>query len=169
MRALADAANQIPDRPARLRVEAGRQLVEKHHLGVVDERQRDEQPLLLPAGERHEPGVPLLGEPELREKPLAFRCGPAVEREPQIDGFPHLDPLLQLRLLQLDADALLQRIHVAKRIEAEHGDGAIIGLAQPLDAFHRRRLARAIRSDEAEDLALVDLERHLVHGGDSVV
>jgi hypothetical protein len=26
----------------------------------VDQRERDEQALLLPAGERHEPGVPIL-------------------------------------------------------------------------------------------------------------
>ena len=71
---------------------------------------------------------------------------PAIERHPQIDGFPHLDALLELRLLQLHADALLQRIHVAKRIETENGDGAAIRLAQPFDTLHRRRLAGAVRA-----------------------
>ena len=47
--ARADAAHQLPDRAPRLRIEAGRQLVEKHHFGIVDERERDEQALLLAA------------------------------------------------------------------------------------------------------------------------
>ena len=72
--AFADAAHQIPDRTARLRVEPGRQLVEKHELGIVDQRQRNEQPLLLAARERHEPGVPLLGQPELLEEPSAIQA-----------------------------------------------------------------------------------------------
>jgi hypothetical protein len=45
---IADAADEIPDRAARLRVEACGQLVEKHHFGVVDQRKRDEQALFLP-------------------------------------------------------------------------------------------------------------------------
>ncbi len=61
----------VPDRAPRLRIEAGRELVEEHDLGVVDERERDEQPLLLAAGERHEPRVALLGKPELIEQPVA--------------------------------------------------------------------------------------------------
>src|SRR5262245_26384245 len=47
--ARADAAHQLPDRAARLRIETGGQLVEKDHVRIVDERERDEQPLLLPA------------------------------------------------------------------------------------------------------------------------
>ena len=67
----ADAAHEIPDGAAGLRIEPGRQLVEKHHLGIVDERERDEQPLLLSARQRHEPGVPLVGEAELLEQAIA--------------------------------------------------------------------------------------------------
>ena len=61
----------------------------------------------------------LSGEPELLEQPVAVRRRLAIEGCPQIDRLPHLDPLLQLRLLELDADALLERVDVAKRIEAE--------------------------------------------------
>ena len=67
----ADAAHQLPDRAPRLRVEAGRQLVEKHHLRIVDQRQRDEQPLLLAARQRHEPGVALVAQAELLEQAIA--------------------------------------------------------------------------------------------------
>src|SRR5580692_3224777 len=62
--ALADAAHQIPDGAARLRVEAGGQLVEKDHFRVVDQRQGNKEALLLASGEVHEPGVALIGEAE---------------------------------------------------------------------------------------------------------
>src|SRR2546425_8895501 len=160
--ARADAAHQLPDRAARLRIEPGGQLVEEHDVGVVDQGQHDEQPLLLTAGQRHEPGVSLVGEPELLEQPIAIRRPPPIQRRPEIDRLPHLDPLLQLRLLELHADAILQFVDVAERIEPEHRDSAAIGHAQSLDALQRGRLAGAVRSDQSEDLAIVDLERHLI-------
>src|SRR5262249_43224133 len=118
---------------------------------------------------RHEPGVALVGEAELIEQPLAVGRRLSIQRRPEIDRLPDLDPLLQLRLLQLDADALLQFVDVAERIETEHRDGAAIRHPQPFDALERGRLAGAVRSDQAEDLAVVHLERHLVHGDGGAV
>ncbi len=46
---IADAAHHLPDRATCLRVEARRQLVEQHDFGIVNQRQRDEQALLLSA------------------------------------------------------------------------------------------------------------------------
>ena len=83
----------------------------------------------------------------------------AVQRRPERDRFAHLDALLELRFLKLDADAALQRRDVAQRIEAEHRDAAGVGHAQPLDALHRRRLAGAVGTDQAEDLAVPDVDR----------
>ena len=157
----AHAAHQFPDGAAGLRVESGGQLVEEHHLRVVDERQGDQQPLLLAARQRHEPGVALVAQAELLEQAVAVDGG-AVERCPQPDGLAHRDALLELRLLQLHADPLLQRPHVAHRIEPQHADDAAVGRAQPFDALHRGGLAGAVGADEAEDLALVDVEAHTV-------
>ena len=161
--ALADAAHEIPDRPPRLRVESGRQLVEKHQLRVVDERERDEEPLLLAAGQRHEPGVPLVAQAELLDQAIAVHRLP-IERRPEADGFPDLDPLLELRLLELHADPLLQRVDVPSGIQAQDRDGAAIGRAQTLDALHRRGLAGAVRPDQPEDFPRLHVERDLVHG-----
>ena len=80
------------------------------------------KPLLLSARERHEPGVALVRQAELVEQTVAVDRALPVQRRPQIDGLPHLDALLQLRLLQLDADPLLQRVDVAHGIEAEDRD-----------------------------------------------
>ena len=161
--ALADAAHQIPDRPPRLRVEPCRQLVEEDQLGVVDEREGDEQALLLAAGQRHEPGVPLVAQAELLDQTVAVDRLP-VQGRPEFDRFPDLDPLLELRLLQLHADALLQRVHVSRRIQPQHGDGAPVGRAQTFDALHRRGLAGAVRPDQAEYLTRLNVERDLVDG-----
>ena len=60
------------------------------------------------------------------------------------------------------ADPRLQRVYVAERIEVQHRDAAAVRLAQPFDAFERRRLARAVGADQAEDFALIHLERHVV-------
>src|ERR1035438_4954176 len=45
--AVTDAAHEFPDHPPRLRVEPSGQLIQKHDLRIVDQRQGDEQPLLL--------------------------------------------------------------------------------------------------------------------------
>src|SRR6202522_4411587 len=108
--AFADAAHQVPDGVARLWIEAGGEVVEKHNLGVVDEREGDEQALLLAAGKVHEPGVSLVGKAELLEQVFGVRGFLFIERRPEIDCLPNLDALLQLCLLQLYADAFLKLI-----------------------------------------------------------
>ena len=84
--AVPDVGHELPDRAARLRIEAGRELVEEHDLGLVDQRERDEQPLLLAAGERHEPGVALALEAEPRQERVAF--GDAASRATPRDPPP---------------------------------------------------------------------------------
>ena len=150
--AFANVPHEVPDRPSGLRIQSRRQLVEEHDLRVVHECEGDEEALLLPAGERHEPRVALLVEPELPEQPVAVG-GVRIERLPEGDRLPHLDPLLELRLLQLHPDAELQRAPVADRVESEDLNPPRVGCPQPFDALQRRRLPGAVRSDEAEDLA----------------
>ncbi len=117
--ALADAAHQVPDGAPGLRIEPGGELVEEHELRVVDQGERDEQPLLLASRERHEPGVPLLRQAELIEQPIGVHRL-RVQRCPQVERLPDLDPLLQLRFLELDADPILQFVNVVRRIQRQH-------------------------------------------------
>src|SRR5690242_21507338 len=63
--ARANIAHQIPDLSPSLRIEAGGQLVEEDDLGIVDQSERDEETLLLPARQRHEPRVALFFQAEL--------------------------------------------------------------------------------------------------------
>src|SRR5580692_1457567 len=160
--ALADTAHQTPDRAPRLRVKPGGQLVEKHHLWIVDQRQGNEQSLLLAAREVHEPGIPLFDKPELFQQSLDIRRFLLIQRRPQIHRLPDFDPFLQLRLLQLHSDPVLQLVNVMERIKTQNRDGPPVRRAQTLDAFHRSGLSRAVGTDQTKNLTFVDLERHLI-------
>ena len=76
--------------------------------------------------------------------------------------FPDLDPLLELRLLELDAQSFLERVDVAGGMETEHGDGAGVRATDSFDAFHRGGLAGAVGPNEAKDLAVVDVEGDVI-------
>src|SRR5213076_2831826 len=121
----------------------------------------DEEPLFLPARETHERGIALLGQSELLEQGATVDRA-RIERRPEIDRFPDADALLQLRLLELDADALLQRVGVPGGVETEHRGAPRVGLANALDAFHGRGLAGAVGPDQAKDLALEHFEGDVV-------
>ena len=64
--AVADPLDEVPDDAPRRGVEPLGELVEEHDLGLVDERQGDEQPLTLTARQRAERLAP-----QLVESPLA--------------------------------------------------------------------------------------------------
>src|SRR5580693_1577709 len=96
--AIANAAHEVPDGMARLRVEPGGELVEKDDLRIVDQCEGDEQALLLPSGEVHEPGRALVSQAELLEQTVAVDGFFLVKRRPEVDCLPHFDSLLQLRL-----------------------------------------------------------------------
>src|SRR5690242_8342042 len=89
-----------------------------------------------------------------------------VERAvvPERLGYPQL--VGQLAVLQLNAEALGQFGPVAAGIESENADPAGIGRPQALDAFDGRGLARAVRAEDPEDLALLHGEGDIVdrHG-----
>ena len=61
------------------------------------------------------------------------------------------------------------RAALRARVEAEHGDVAGVALAVALEDLDRRRLAGAVRAEQAEDLAGRDLEVDPAHRLDAVV
>ena len=75
----------------------------------------------------------------------------------------------ELGLLQDDADALAERPLGAAGVEAEHGHLAAVALAVALEDLDGRRLAGAVRAEQAEDLAGSDLEVDPAHRLDAVV
>ena len=60
--------------------------------------------------------------------------------------------------LEDDADPVAPLGAALLRVDAEDRDGAAVARAVALEHLDRRRLAGAVRSEQAEDLALLDLE-----------
>ena len=54
----------------------------------------------------------------------------------------------------------------AQQALAVEGDLALVRLVQPGDQVEERRLARAVRADQADDLALAGVKRDVVDGDD---
>src|SRR2546423_71157 len=160
---VSDAGHKGPDRAARLRIEPGGELVEEYNFRLVDERERDEEPLLLSARERHEPRVALGFQAEPSEERVGID-GAGIERAPEVDRLPHLDPLLEVRFLVLHTDPLPEGVGIAAWVEAEHRDRPLVGDAIALDALHRGRLTGAVRTYQSKDLTLQHFERHVVDG-----
>ena len=104
----AQLLHQRVDLEARLRIEAGRRLVEKQHLRVVDQRECQREPLLLPARQLAVRGVALFPEHQPLEQRVAVdRLRIQAGEQPQrlADG----DAFRQIGRLEADADAILQR------------------------------------------------------------
>ena len=104
-----------------------------------------------------EAGAGLAGEPPaLEQLPPVGRV--RVERGVQLQRLAHLQLFRQLGLLQLHADPLVQPVTVGPRVEAEDPHLPAVAPAQALHALDRGGLARAVRAEDAEDLALIDVE-----------
>src|SRR5438093_7036753 len=151
------APDDGPQALARRRVEPGRRLVEEHHLGIVHQGECDRQALPLAAGEVLRLRVALLAQLEVLEQALDGLVA-GVERAEQREQLRHGELRVERRGLQLHADPVLDRRRGVAYVHAEDVDRAGVRRVQPLDHLHRRRLARAVRAEQAEDLALRYLE-----------
>jgi hypothetical protein len=160
--ALLEPEQPVPDHVPGLRVQPGGGLVEDQDLRLVDERAGDRQAALQAAGQRVDlvPGpVRELDEIEQRVGPLPDDPAgqaevPAVDEQVLPDG-------------QLDVEGVLLGDHaepgpdrgpVPDRIEAEDGHLAVRRRRDAADHPHRRGLSRAVRPQEAERLAAVQVE-----------
>ena len=129
--------------------------------GIADHGQRDGQALLLAAGEVLVAGPGLAAQAQ----PLHQRDGVGgalVEGGEEGERLADGELVGQAALLELHAEHLAQRVAVASRVEAEDGHLAAVGAAQAGHALDGGGLARAVRAEDAEDLALLDGERHVV-------
>jgi hypothetical protein len=156
-------ADHVPRRAPRRRVEPGCRLVEEDQLGVADEREGEVQAAQLAAAQRPRVGARLLGEPgELEHLVHVARGG--VEARPVRDRLAHGDVPVHAGALQHDAHPHAQLVRALLRVVAEHRDDPARAGAIALEDLHRRRLARAVRAEEAEDLARRDLEVDAAYG-----
>jgi hypothetical protein len=145
----------------RARIEAGRWLVEEDELGIPDEGDTEVEASLLASRERLHSRVPLLGEAdELDDLVHVARVGEVAGEQPV--RLAYGQEWAQLRLLEDDAHPFPELARRIAGIEAEHGRASAVALAVALQDLDRRRLARAVRTEEPEHLALRDVEADAV-------
>ncbi len=155
---VAQRANRLPGRAASLRVEARGGLVEEDQLGIADQGEPEIEPAQLPAGELAAANVGAIAQPREVEH-LVHGAGGGVEAGPVRERLARCDVAVDPARLEHYPDPPAQRDLSARGIVAEHGDLALGARTVPLEDLDRRGLARAVRPEQAEDLAAVD--RHV--------
>jgi hypothetical protein len=152
-----ERADELPRGSSRGGVEAGRRLVEEDELRVADERDAEVEPALLPAREHLHPGIRLVGEADQLDHLVDVPRHGVVAGEHPVD-LAHGEGAGQLRVLENDADPLAMLAAAAPRVDAEHTDVALVARAVALEDLDRRRLPRAVRPEQTEDLPRVHVE-----------
>jgi len=87
-----------------------------------------------------------------------------VEGGVQRERLADLDRGRQGAALELDADPLPDAVALRARMEAEHPDPAGVRRAEPRDALHERGPPGAVGAQDAEDLARLHGQAHVVDG-----
>ena len=163
--------DQVADVAVRDRVKARRRLVEEQQLGIVDERLRDADALEHAFGERAQ--RLLAGSlqadhlQQLVHALLLDRAGQAEQAAVEADHFRSGHMLIEVGRLGQVGDLLLD-INVAGGL-AQNQDLARRREDQAQQSLDGRGLARAVGAEEAENLALVDIQADVVDGGDLFV
>ena len=165
--------DQRPELLAHLRIEPDRRLVEQHEARPVDERPRDQQPPPHPARELVGPRVAAIDEVGELERmldrvpPLRPRNAVEMREDEQVllDGERHIE------VVELRHDPALRpgRLRLAGQRESEHLELALVGDRLGGEQTHRRRLAGAVRPEQADARAYGHVEIETVDGGDRSV
>ena len=173
-RALADeAADDVPHAEPAARVEPGRRLVEEQEPRSADQRAPEVQPAAHPARVGLDDAIAGVGEVELLEELVG--AAPGLGRRQLVEPAEHpqvLAPgqvLVDRRVLAGQADDLAELVGLLDDVEAGDGRSSGVRLEQRRQDPDRRRLARAVGSEQTEDGALGDLEIEPVEGADLVL
>ena len=149
-------------------VEARRRLVEEEQLWIPDQRDREIEPAALAAGQRPALRIRLLLEPdELEDVPRRARI--VVVPGEELEMLADREVREQLAALGHDADPPTPSAVCAFWVGAEHANLAGVATAIAHQDLDGRRLAGAVRAEQAEDLARRQLEVDPAHGLDAVV
>jgi hypothetical protein len=168
-----EAPDQLPRFDDLLGIEPRRRLVEDQHLGIVNERLREANPLLVALRElaavprRHVVHVRALhdgGDPLF---PLLWWHALDARDEIQILAHGHVR-IERRRLGQVTGPAL--RIdRMRENVVPGHGRPPLGRRHVPGQDPHRRRLSRAVRTQKTENLSSLDLEADVVNCGHATV
>ena len=153
---------------ARLGVEAGCGLIEKEKFGAADDAERHIDAPPLPAGQGLDAGVRFRFEANSRDGLLDIAGGRVVTGE-MAQLLAHRYVAALAARLQHDSEARLPFDATVLRIGTEHADLAAAAVAVPLEDLDRRRLPCAIRAEQGEGLAAVNVEAHAIERDRSAI
>ena len=154
---LPQRTQRLPGLAPRVRVEARGRLVEEDQLRVADEPEPKVETPPLAAREAAHENVPLVLQPDQLDD-LVDRPRALVVAGEQAQALDDAQRLVHRRGLEDDADPLAPLAARVRRVDSQHLDLARVALAVALEDLDRGRLARAVRAEQAEDLAALDLE-----------
>ena len=153
--------DQLPELPARERIDAGRRLVEDQKIGVVDERAAEPELLAHAArqlarqavGERRQArAVQQVGDAH-----LALGAVLAEEAREELDVLAHAEVGIEVLAEPLrhvgDARADLRAVARVRHVAAEHLDRAGLNALGAGDDAQQRRLSHAVGTDQADEAA----------------
>jgi hypothetical protein len=163
----ARATDVVEHAPRLLRdvgVEARRRLVEHEQVGVVEEGAREPRRGLLSEREVAEPGRCQLCQVQQVDRAADRAARRAVERGVDAEVLRDAEPPVHERLGRGEADASERGLRPVVRIEPEEAHRARRRADDAQEHVQRRRLACAVRSEEAEHLTRADVERRAVDG-----
>lgn len=156
-------ADEFPEHPPGLRVEARRGFVEEQQLGAPDDAERDVDATLLAAGELRDAGAGLRRQADGGDDLVDVAGARVVAGElPQL--LAHREHPRLSRRLQHDADALPPAAVGAPRIGAEDAHVSRRAVPVPLEDLDRRGLTGPVGPEEREGLAALDVEGEPGHG-----
>ena len=157
----------VPEFAPRLGVDAGRRLVEQQQLRLVHDAGGERQPLLPAAGQRAGELVAPRRQAKLLERAVDMLGDrlQLVEPRHEFQVLGDRQILVERELLRHVADFALDLQALGPDIVAEHRALALVGRQQAAQHADGRRLARAVRAEEADDLALGDRHRDMVDDG----
>jgi hypothetical protein len=157
---LPQSAHHFPHVAAQLHVHAGSRLVQEQDFGLVRQRLGNQHAPLHAAGQRHHLGVPFVPKRQRTQDVLDVgRIGwqpeqAAAEGDRSPHGFEHVGE----QFLRDQADLAPRRAIVAHHVVAGGEHRAFAGRDQPANDADQGRLARAVRPEQGEDLALADVQ-----------
>ena len=131
--------------------------IEKQDLRAMQQRAHQRQLLFHPSGKAARQPVPKRFHAghaqQLRCERRAFGAQNAEQIGVEIHVFPDGEVQVQAEFLRHIADAVFDGLRFAHDIVAGHAGAAFAGIQQAAEHAQRRGFARAVRPDEAEDLA----------------
>ena len=160
-----DLADRAPEFLADLGVERTERFIEQQHFGLVRERTGHGHSLLLAAGQLRRQAIVHTFECDQAQQLLAtlaaVRGLHAPDPQGEFDVVRHAHVAKQGVVLEHEADATVACRHM-RNVTAVKGNPPMIHAGQAGDGTQQRALATAAWSEQDVELAVADVQRHIV-------